>query len=270
MELKYKLTYDTLFKMMFVRFPNLLKRLVAAILRIPVDSITEFTITNPEIPPAEIGKKFCRLDISMTVNGQRVNLEVQVRDEGDYPERTLYHWARLFSSALMAGNQYSSLPRVIVISIVNFLMFDCAEYRSEFGALELYRHQMLSDKLSLLFFEVQKLPKVIDVTNELELMLSLFRAKTEEELERLEALEVPVVTQAIRAYREVSVSSEFLELERLRFEARCNEASALGHARDEAFREAEEKWWGVVADKDAVIADKDAEIARLRAMLSGK
>ena len=230
-ELKYKFTYDTLFKMLFVKYPDLLKRLIAAVLGITLDSITEFTITNPDIPPEALGNKFCELDISMIVNGRRVNLEVQVRDEGDYRERVLYHGARLYSSSLKAGSPYSSLPRVIIISIVDFIMFDCAEYRSEFGTLEVNRHEPLSDKMAYLFFEVRKLPKEIDRENELELMLSLFRAKTEEDLKRLEGLEVPIVTQAIGAYREVVVSPEFAELERLRADARHNEASALGNAR---------------------------------------
>ena len=39
------------------------------------------------------------------------------------------------------------------------------------------------------------------------------------------------MTQAIGAYREVMVSPEFRELERLRFEARSNEASALLNAK---------------------------------------
>ena len=39
------------------------------------------------------------------------------------------------------------------------------------------------------------------------------------------------MTQAIGAYREVVVSPEFAELERLRADARHNEASALGNAR---------------------------------------
>jgi predicted transposase/invertase (TIGR01784 family) len=232
-ELKYKFTYDTLFKMLFVKFPGLLKRLVAATLEIAVDSISEFVITNPDIPPDAIGDKFCHLDIKMAVNDQLVNLEVQVADEGDYTERTLYHWARVYSSALKAGQPYSSLPRVIIISIVDFLMFNCAEYRSEFGALEVNRHELLSDKLEMLYFEVRKLPKDIDIKNELELMLSLFRAKTEEELKQLEALEVPVVQQAIGAYRGVMESPEFRELERLRADARHNEASALRNARTE-------------------------------------
>jgi len=82
----------------------------------------------------------------------------------------------------------------------------------------------------MLYFEVRKLPKVIDKKNELELMLSLFRAKTEEDLKQLEGLEVPIVTHAIGAYREVEVSPEFAELERLRADARHNEASALANA----------------------------------------
>lgn len=32
----------------------------------------KFVIRNPEMPPKNLGDKFCRLDINMTVNGQRV------------------------------------------------------------------------------------------------------------------------------------------------------------------------------------------------------
>jgi hypothetical protein len=45
-KLDYRFTYDTLFKMLFVKHPDLLKRLVAAILGIAVDGITEFIITK--------------------------------------------------------------------------------------------------------------------------------------------------------------------------------------------------------------------------------
>ena len=266
-ELKYKFTYDTLFKLLFVKYPELLKRLVAAILGIAIDSISEFLITNTEIPPEVIGDKFCKLDISMIVNGQRVNLEVQVENEKDYRERSLYHWARVYSSALKVGSPYSSLPRVIIISIVDFLMFNCPEYRSEFGAFEINRHELLSDKLSMLYFEVRKLPKEIDKENELELMLSLFRAKTEEDLKQLEALEVAVVTQAISAYREVVVSPEFRELERLRAEARSNEASALNHARSQRDIEIAKRLLnaGDTVDKIITITDLTrAEVEGLR------
>jgi predicted transposase/invertase (TIGR01784 family) len=265
-ELKYKFTYDTLFKLLFVKYPDLLKRLVAAILGIANDSISEFTITNPDIPPEAIGNKFCQLDINMIVNSRRANLEIQVENEGDYPERTLYHWARVYSSALKAGQSYVSLPRVIIISIVDFILFGCEEYRSEFLPLEARRHELLSDRMTMLYFEVRKLPKVIDKENELELLLSLFRAKTEEELKQLELLEVPIVKQAIGAYREIMVSPEFRELERLRDDARHNEASALANAQ----RVEREKWQDIVSEQAAAIADKDARIAELKTLLEKK
>jgi len=267
-ELNYRFTYDTLFKMLFVKFPYLLKRLVAAILGITADSISEFIITNPDIPPEGLGDKFCRLDINMVVDGQRVDLEVQVADEGDYPERSLYYWAREYSSALKTSNPYSSLPRVILISIVDFPLFGCAEYHSEFLPLETKRHELLSDRMVLHYFELRKLPKRVSIQNELELMLSLFGAKTEEELQQLEALEVPIVTQAIGAYREITVSPEFRELERLRADARNNEASALANAERRGYRKAEEKLQSVIAEKDAAIAEKDAENEKLRKALA--
>ena len=258
-KLEYTLTNDILFRMLFVKYPYLLKRLVAELLAIPFESIGEFVITNPDMPPEVVGDKFCRLDINMTVNNQRVDLEIQVTDEGDYPERSLYYWAREFSSALGEGGQYINLPRTIIISIVAFKMFECTEFHSEFHALEVKRHEPLTDKFCMHFYELQKLPKTVSKDDSLKLWLTLFNAKTEEELKQIEALEVPDMTQAIETYRRVSVSDEFKELERLRSRARHNEASALGRAR----REEREKWQGVVADKDA-------EIARLRAQLEGR
>jgi predicted transposase/invertase (TIGR01784 family) len=255
-KLEYKFTNDVLFKMLFVKYPELLKRLVAEMLGVPLGSIGEFVITNPDIPPEVAGEKFCRLDISMTVDGRRVDLEVQVADEGDYPERTLYYWAREYSSALGEGGEYSDLPPTIVISILAFKQFDCAEFHSEYRVLEVKRHAPLTDRLVLQFYELPKIPEEISADDELELWLTLFNAKTEEDLAKLEAMGVPVMKQAIGAYRQVTATEEFREMERLRSRARHNEASALGHAR----RVERKKWQGVVADKDA-------EIARLRAQL---
>lgn len=96
----------------------------------PLESIESFVILNPEMPPESLGDKFCRLDINMTVNGMTVNgqsvdLEVQVNNEGDYPDRAVLYWARNFSTALSAGQDYSMLPRTLIISIVDFPLFDC-------------------------------------------------------------------------------------------------------------------------------------------------
>jgi len=253
--------------MLFVKYPELLKKLVAVLLGIKLESIGEFIIQNTEMPPESAGEKFCRLDINMKVDGQLVDLEVQVRDEGDYAERSLFNWAREYSSALPAGGDYLDLPRTVIISIINFNMFDCNEFHSEFGALEVTRHTPLTDKFALHYFELPKLSGMVSADNSLELWLALFKANTEEELAKIEALGVPDMEQAIEAYRTVTVTPEFRELARLREKARHNEAAALRNARNKGRAEGEvkerEKWQDVVAEKDAAIAELHAKLEKL-------
>jgi predicted transposase/invertase (TIGR01784 family) len=266
-KLEYTFKTDTLFKMLFVKNVDLLKALVSELLGIRLESIGEFQITNPEMPPEAIGDKFCRLDINMSVDGQLVDLEIQVRDERDYPERVLFNWARVYSNALPAGGDYLDLPRTVIISIINFNLFDCGEYHSEFQALEITRHTPLTDKMVLHFFELNKLPKEVTTGDMQLLWLLLFKADTKEELAKIKSMGVPVMEKAIQAYHQITADSQFRELERLREMARHNEAAALRKARNEGMEIEREKWQGVVADKDTIIADKDAEIARLREQL---
>jgi predicted transposase/invertase (TIGR01784 family) len=230
-ELEFKFTNDILFKILFTKYPNLLKKLVASILKIPLDDIHTFLIKNPEMPPEVLGEKFCRLDINMDVDGQLIDLEVQVASEKAFAERTMYYWARTFSNSLPASGKYEDLPRAVIVSILAFNQFECEEYYSEFQALEVKRHELLSDKMVYMYFELPKIPKEITTNNDLELWLSLFNAKTEEELTTLEALEVPEMEEAINAYRTITVTPEFREAERLRAKARHDEAQALYNVR---------------------------------------
>jgi len=254
-----------------VQYQELLKRLVAELLSIRFESIGEFVIINPNIPPDVVGDKDCRLDINMTIDGQRVDLEIQVSNEGDYPERSLYYWAREYSSVLGEGGAYSDLPRVIVISILAFKLFDCAEFHSEFQPLEVARHTPLTDRMSLHYFELPKLPEEVRPDDELKLWLSLFKAETEEELSKLNAMGVPVIQDAINAYHKVTATDEFRELEKQRHYAMLSRNTAMKKAKSEGIAigaETErEKWQGVLANKDAALADSYALIAELRARL---
>jgi len=236
-KLKYTFKNDVLFRLIFIKYPDLLKKLVAVLLGITYESITDFIIINTDMLPEIVGDKFCVLDINMTVNGQRIDLELQVENEGDYSDRSLYYWAREYSTALKESEKYSDLPRTIVISIVAFKMFGCAEFHSEFHALEITRHERLTDKFCLHYFELPKIPKTVSKDDKLKLWLSLFNAETEEELKRIEEMEVSEMSHAIKAYRHVSATDEFKELERIRSKTRHNEASALDHARHKEKRE---------------------------------
>ena len=266
-KLQYTLKTDTLFKMLFTKYQDLLKRLVAELLGIQYESIDQFHITNPEISPEELGKKFCRLDMNMLVNGQKIDLELQVSDEGNYPDRCLFYWAREFSTGINEGDDYTLLPRTIIISILGFNQFPNPDkFYREFQCLEVTTHEPLTDKMVLQFYELPKLSPLAITDCGRDLWLKLFNAETEEELKQIEEMGMPIMSEAVVAYRHVAASDEFKEIERMRSKARHDEAQALKNAQ----RKRDEHWRGVVADKDAAIADKDATIADKDATIADK
>jgi hypothetical protein len=67
--------------------------------------------------------------------------------------------------------------------------------------------------------------------------LAFFKAKTEEELNRIMEKGVPIMSEAVAAYKSVAVSPEFEQIERLRERTRHNEASALGYAKRQGAKE---------------------------------
>ena len=118
------------------------------------------------------------------------------------------------------------------------------------------------------------MPELTNVDDELGLWLTLFNAKTEEDLAKIYALGVPFMEEAIEGYYHVSAEDRLKEIERLRFDAHHNEVSALANARRKAEAKERKKWEGVVAklqtEKDAALAEKDALIAELQARLDEK
>ena len=230
-KLKYTMKTDTLFKLLFTKYQDLLKRFVAELLGIEYESIEQFIIVNPDISPEELGKKFCRLDINMMVNDQKVDLEVQVADEGNYLERSLFYWAREFSTGINEGEDYRELPRTIVISILGFIQFpNRSSFHSEFQCLETTTHEPLTDKMILHYYELPKLSPLENSDSGIDLWLKLFNAQTEEELKKIEDMEVPVMSEAIAAYRHVAASDKFIQIEKARSKARHDEAQAIGNA----------------------------------------
>jgi len=267
--LKYTLKSDTLFKMLFTKNQELLKRLVAALLGIRYEDITKFNVINPEISPEELGKKFCRLDINMTVNSQKVDLELQIGDEGNYPERSLFYWAREYSTGIDEGQNYALLPQTIVISILGFNQFpNQKKFHHEFQCLEITTHEPLTDKMVLHFYELKKLPPLADTDSGRDLWLKLFNAETEEELKKIEEMGVSFMSEAIMAYRHVAASPEFREMERVRSKTRHDEAQAIHNAEMRGAMQRDEHWQGVVAERDTALAERDTVLAEQAALIA--
>jgi predicted transposase/invertase (TIGR01784 family) len=85
------------------------------------DALESLEIIENKVMPAEvIGDKTSILDVrARTGHGERVNIEVQLRNLGNMDRRSLFYWSLEFSRGMAAGQDYRESPNVIAINIVN-------------------------------------------------------------------------------------------------------------------------------------------------------
>ncbi len=232
---------DIIFKKMFTENEDMLYSFVASMLDIPQNSISEIKITNPELPPETLSGKFSRLDLNMKVDDRLVNVEIQVKNDTDYRDRTLFYWAKLYSSELKSGEDYSELKQTITINIINFNMFGGNDYHTEVAAIIKGSDEVFSDKLCIHFFELKKVGKNPNRADSRKLWLQFINAENEEDLEMINQTNVPIMQKAVRVIYDMSEDTKVREAARMREKALHDEASALHGAREEGRAEIIEK-----------------------------
>ena len=88
------------------------------------DPITDVQYENTELMKESDDGKTNRLDVLVfTSGGERINVEIQMINQHDMPERVLYYWSRLFSASISSGQNYSELTPTIMITILNYPLF---------------------------------------------------------------------------------------------------------------------------------------------------
>ncbi|MCL2054450.1 MAG: Rpn family recombination-promoting nuclease/putative transposase [Oscillospiraceae bacterium] len=234
-----KLKLDIIFKKTFTEHDDLLRGLLSGLLEIK--SIENITIRNSEILPDGIDGKFVRMDINLEADGKLINVEMQYGIDVNYKDRSLFYWSRLCGGGIKRGSDYDELQPCISINIVNQNVFDCAEYHSCFTMMEKARHEILSDKCEIHYFELHKIGKAIDKSDIMRLWLQLINAETEEELVMLEQTGFEPIQKAVRVIRDMSEDTRIREMARAREEAWISEALRMGAARKEGMLEGEEK-----------------------------
>ena len=234
-----KAKLDIIFKKLFADAKNedILRAFISDILDIPYDSINRIEITNPELVPESIDEKFSRMDVKLTVNNKLVNIEIQINNEGFFEDRATYHWARLFTSDLKSGEDYGQIKQCIAINIINFNMFDCSEYHSSFSIREDVRHDKLTDKCAIHFFELKKINKEPNPRDRKELWMQLINAENEEELDMLNNTNVPAIQRAVVVIKDMSADERIREAAWQRETMLHDKATALRFARDSGYTE---------------------------------
>ena len=228
-----KAKLDVIFKKLFTEHEDLLHDFISEILDIPSEKILNIVVTNPELPPETITGKFSRLDLKLQTDEQLINVEIQVRNDPDYRDRTLFYWSKLYTSELKEGEEYGDLKKAIAVNIINFNMFDGENYHTEVQTTIKETGEVFSDKFSIHFFELKKVGQKVDPNNKKALWLQFINAESEEEFEMIKNTDVPIMERAVNVIYDMSEDTKVKEMARLREKAMHDEASALGNARRE-------------------------------------
>ena len=232
-----KAKLDIIFKKLFTDEGNqhILQAFLSDILEIPYESINNIIVLNSEIMPENIIEKYSRMDIKMTVDGNRlINVEMQIKDEGDYKDRSMYYLSKLYGNQLKSGDGYGKLNQCISINVLNFILFDeWMDFHSSFRMREDKHNSVLTDNFIAHYFELKKIGKNIDKNNKQELWLRLINAETEDELDMLQQTGVKQIQDAVVVLHKMSADEKTRELAEMREKALHIEATEKAHARAE-------------------------------------
>ncbi len=164
---RYKLTNDLLFKAVFGRdeepSKQLLMHLLNALLeRKGTEKITAIEHKNPFSIREKEDEKEVIFDIKVKLmNGQYVDIEMQVNAGKIYRKRSLFYWSKLHSEQEMRGNDYVEVHKSICINIVDSLcIYESEKNHNVFKVLEVNEHFLLDDDLEIHYFQ---LPKIHDI-----------------------------------------------------------------------------------------------------------
>lgn len=184
-EIKYNMTNDYMFRALFQQNTVALKGLLSSLLHMPPENILSVEIMNPIVIGETINDKEFRLDIKAVLNHyQQINLEMQVVNRHDWPERSIGYLSRMYNS-LQKGDQYINVKPAIHVGILNFSPFEGEPiFYSRNVLMDMNKHRIYSDKFQVNVLELKQIELATEEDKEwnLDFWAKLFKARTWEEL----------------------------------------------------------------------------------------
>ncbi len=237
-KIEYTLTNDYMFRAVFQKNQNALKGLLSALLGIAKKEIKEVTILNPIILGETIDNKTCILDLHLRLNNNElINIEMQVSDFDNWPERSITYLGRTFDQT-KSGGDYSDITTTIHIGILDFnLKHLTPEFYSEFKLMNVKNHEIYSDKFVLRVLNLKTLEddSIEKEPADLYYWAKLFKATTWEEIKML-ASKNPDMEDTIVTMKELSADDKI----RLQCQARERYEWDMASATAKGKREGEE------------------------------
>lgn len=233
---------DFVFKKIFgsEEHPEVLISFLNAVLK-QKNKIVEVEIKNSDIEKAYIEDKFSRLDVKAKTNNKEIiNIEIQLKNEYNMIQRSLYYWSKLYEDQLNEGDRYDKLSRTICINILDFKYLKNDRFHNGYRLKEIETNEELTDLQEIHFIEIPKLKKLSteeEVVDMLEGWVEFLRDPESEVVRKLEMTTKEIREAKDELYR-LSRNEKERELYFLREKSLKDEISALANAREKGFLDA--------------------------------
>lgn len=249
-----KMTNDYLFKALMQENKRVLKALICSLLHLKPKDVHSVTITNPIILGKSVDEKDIILDINVIFNNSKqINLEMQVVNESNWPERSTYY-ACLNFTTLNKGQDYDEVIPLYQIGILDFTpIHEHPKFYSTYQLSDTEDHYIYTDKFNISVLDLTQinLASPTDKAYNIDIWASLFKAKTWEDIKML-AAKNKVIDDAAGTIYELSADEDF----RLRCLAR------------EDYEKRQRSLNRRIKKAEDALAESEREIAELKAKLS--
>ena len=259
-KIDYTLTNNYMFHIILQENEPVLRCLISSLLHLPLEEISSVVIKNPIIPGTAIDMKEFILDLYITLNNNiELNLEMQVNNLFNWPNRSLSYLCRTFDN-LCRGQDYHLTKPAIHIGIVDFTLFPNApEFYATYKLMNVKNYHIYNDKFTLSVLSLKEIEKATaeDKEWELDTWARFFAAKTWRDIKMI-AKNNEILTSASKSLYEYNSDWLVREQCRAREDFEC-------HERTMQKRLAEKD--NTIAEQSNTIAEQKLRIQELEALL---
>ena len=266
--IEYGFTNDYMFRAILQVNERVLRGLICSLLHLEAEDIRSIEIKNPIFPGDTFDAKEFILDVEITLNNAAlINLEMQVVNEYNWPERSLSYLCRRFDQ-LGKGQDYSECKPAVHIGFLDFTPFPkYPEFYATYKLLNIKNQHLYSDKFVLSVVDLTHIELATDEdkAHGIDRWARLFKSTTWEEI-RMIAENNPILTEASETLYTYNAD----EIARQRSQAR---AEYIAHERavNKKLSENAKEIATLTSEKQEWVAEKQAmaaEIEQLRARLA--
>ena len=234
----------------------------------PKEEIVSVELKNTDIEKEYVKDKFSRLDVKATTNkNETINIEIQLKDEHNMIQRTLYYWSKLYEEQIGEGDFYNKLNRTVCINILNFKYLKNDRFHNVYRLKEIETNEELTDIEEIHFIEIPKL-KGVDLKEEKDMLKVWIEFLRDPESEVIRSVEMnnEEIRRAKDKLYKLSQDEKERELYFIREKSIKDEASALYNAEQKGIEKGIQKTKIDMIKKLSIVGMSIEQIAEIASL----